>query len=171
MTDLSANWDEIRKLLNEARNSSASERSDQEASAVPVSLLSGTLEEFEEFLDHNELELAWDALAQVAKRDRAPAACWRRLARAARLMQLLGKEEEALRHAQPRISSDQALTIARLDAEKAYRNLLMYRLTLTFEPDGWHVDYDLRDPGICGGGPHYVIDPTSGEILSKRYEQ
>jgi hypothetical protein len=168
---ISSNWNEIRKLLNEVWNSLASERSARESSAAPIGLLSGTSEEFEELLDHNELELAWDALAQVAKRDSAPAACWRRLARAARLMRLLDKEEEALRHAQPRISPDQALNIARLDAEKAYRNLLTYRLTLTFEPDGWHVDYDLRDPGICGGGPHYVIDPTSGEILSKRYEQ
>jgi hypothetical protein len=33
------------------------------------------------------------------------------------------------------------------------------------------VDFDLKDVGNRGGGPHYVIDPDSGEIKSKRYEQ
>jgi hypothetical protein len=39
------------------------------------------------------------------------------------------------------------------------------------EPDGWHVDYELKAPALQGGGPHYVIDPVSGGILAKRYEQ
>ena len=34
-----------------------------------------------------------------------------------------------------------------------------------------HVDYDLKPPTLKGGGPHYVIDETSGAILKKRYEQ
>jgi hypothetical protein len=24
---------------------------------------------------------------------------------------------------------------------------------------------------VAGGGPHYVIDATTGQIISKRYEQ
>src|SRR5436305_90002 len=39
------------------------------------------------------------------------------------------------------------------------------------EEDGWHVDYELKDPRLKGGGPHYVIDRFNGAILSKRYEQ
>ncbi len=39
------------------------------------------------------------------------------------------------------------------------------------ESDGWHVDYNLKDPRLKGGGPHYVIDAASGAILSKRYAQ
>ena len=39
------------------------------------------------------------------------------------------------------------------------------------EDDGWHVDYELKDPRLKGGGPHYIIDPHTGAILSKRYEQ
>ena len=39
------------------------------------------------------------------------------------------------------------------------------------EDDGWHVDYDLTEPLVAGGGPHYVIDPTNGAIVRKRYEQ
>jgi hypothetical protein len=69
------------------------------------------------------------------------------------------------------VSSDQALKIARLDAEQAYRDLTPYRISLALEDDGWHIDYQLKDPGLNGGGPHYLIDPSTGAILSKRYEQ
>ena len=71
----------------------------------------------------------------------------------------------------PSITCDQALRIARLDAEKAYRDLSEYRITLALEDDGWHVDYELKEPLVCGGGPHYLIDQTSGQILLKRYDQ
>jgi hypothetical protein len=59
----------------------------------------GTLDEFQEFLDHNELELAWDALWEVAERTNAPAACWNNLARAAHLMQIPNKEKAAAQRA------------------------------------------------------------------------
>jgi len=72
---------------------------------------------------------------------------------------------------QPAITSDQVLRIARLDAEQAYRDLTPYRISLTIESDGWHVDYELKNPKLNGGGPHYLIDPATGKILSKRYEQ
>jgi hypothetical protein len=67
------------------------------------------------------------------------------------------------------IASDRALQIARLDAEKRYKNLSCYRITLTLESDGWHVDYELRDQN--GGGPHYILDAVTGAIKSKSYEQ
>ena len=73
--------------------------------------------------------------------------------------------------AQPLCSSDQALQRARLDAEKAYGDLTLYRITVVLEADGWHIDYDLKDETLDGGGPHYVIDAASGDIISKRYEQ
>ncbi len=69
------------------------------------------------------------------------------------------------------ISCDQALSIARADAERVYRDLSHYRITILLEADGWHIDYDLARPGWAGGGPHYVIDATTGTILQKRYEQ
>ena len=71
----------------------------------------------------------------------------------------------------PSITSDQALRIARLDAERVYRDLSPYRVSISLEPDGWHVDYELKDPDVQGGGPHYVIDPEDGAILAKQYEQ
>jgi hypothetical protein len=72
---------------------------------------------------------------------------------------------------QTMIASDQALHIARLDAEKAYGDLTPYRVTLVLEDDGWHVDYELKDPRWNGGAPRYLIDPTSGAIAWKRYDQ
>lgn len=68
-------------------------------------------------------------------------------------------------------SSDEILRTARLDAERAYRDLTPYRISLTLESDGWHVDYILKDPNLNGGGPRYVIDPQTGAIRSKKYEQ
>ncbi len=72
---------------------------------------------------------------------------------------------------QPRISSPEILRIAQQDAESAYDDLTGYRITLTLNEEGWHVDYDLTESLTAGGGPHYIIDPASGQIVSKRYEQ
>jgi len=70
------------------------------------------------------------------------------------------------------LTSDEALSIARLDGEAAYRHSLDdYRIEITLGPDGWHVDYEFNRPGWHGGGPHYVIDPATGQITAKRYEQ
>ena len=71
----------------------------------------------------------------------------------------------------PIIAQDQALTIAQADAVKAYRDLSGYRIQIVLETDGWHIDYDLKNPRLKGGGPHYVVDASTGAILSKRYEQ
>jgi hypothetical protein len=69
------------------------------------------------------------------------------------------------------ISADEALRIARLDAERVYGDLSAYRIVIALKPTGWHVDYDLADLQTAGGGPHYVIDSGTGAIVSKRYEQ
>lgn len=70
-----------------------------------------------------------------------------------------------------RLAGDQVLTIAQKDAVGAYRDLSPYRVSLSLESDGWHVDYELKDPRLKGGGPHYVIDELTGAILFKRYDQ
>lgn len=61
--------------------------------------------------------------------------------------------------------------MAEVDAVQAYRDLSPYRIQLVLQAGGWHVDYQLADPGRKGGGPHYIIDATHGVILTKRYEQ
>ena len=71
----------------------------------------------------------------------------------------------------PILAADQILTFAQSDAVRAYGDLSVYSVRLSLEDDGWHVDYDLRNPRMKGGGPHYVLDPATGTILTKRYEQ
>jgi hypothetical protein len=73
--------------------------------------------------------------------------------------------------APPGLSPDEALRVARIDAERVYRDLDRYRIQVARETDGWHIDYELKDPNVHGGGPHYVIDPATGKITAKRYEQ
>lgn len=69
------------------------------------------------------------------------------------------------------LAGDRALAIAQADAARAYGDLSGYRIQLALEPDGWHVDYELKDARHKGGGPHYLIDAHTGAILAKRYEQ
>lgn len=69
------------------------------------------------------------------------------------------------------LSGDRVLAIAQADAMRVYLDLSAYRIQLALEDDGWHVDYELKDPRLKGGGPHYVMDAHTGTILSKRYEQ
>ena len=69
------------------------------------------------------------------------------------------------------LSSDEVLRIARLDAERAYRDLTPYRISIVLEADGWHVDFEPKDTHLNGGGPHYIVDPRTGTILRKKYEQ
>ena len=72
---------------------------------------------------------------------------------------------------QSRLSCDHVQRIAWKDAEKAYRDLSGFSIHIAEEADGWHVDYEPKDEGAHGGGPHYVIHPVTGKILEKRYEQ
>lgn len=69
------------------------------------------------------------------------------------------------------IASEEALRIARADAERAYRDLHLYRIAGALETDGWHVDFEFKDDMAQSGGPHYVINSDTGSIVSKRYEQ
>jgi hypothetical protein len=171
MSPHAATWTEVSDLLRHVRNCLASNGSTVRASSAPPTALTATLGQFEEFLEHNELELSWDTLAEIAEKTNAPVACWQKLAHAARLMQLSDKADRAARRAVPVVSSDQALAIARRDAETVYKELLDQRITICLESDGWHVDYELKDRHMHGGGPHYVIDAATGTILTKRYEQ
>lgn len=74
------------------------------------------------------------------------------------------------------LSAEEILAIARADGERVYGPLSGYRVELSLEPDGWHVAYFIKQPSdpkirIAGGGPHYVIHPEDGRILSKKYYQ
>jgi hypothetical protein len=166
-----SSWHQIAALLRQASDCLHPQRGKPQGAAVPVGLLSGTLDECEEFLAHNELELAWDALFAVAEREGAPTDCWHKLAQAAGLMQLADKANLVAQRAMPPISGDRALAIAREDAQRAYGDLSGFEVTARLAADGWHVDFELQNRHTRGGGPHYRIDATDGTILWKKYEQ
>jgi hypothetical protein len=42
---------------------------------------------------------------------------------------------------------------------------------LLLEEDGWHVDYELKDPRLNGGGPHYLKEGEMELVLSRLGEQ
>jgi hypothetical protein len=69
------------------------------------------------------------------------------------------------------LASHEALSIAHADAVRVYRDLSIYVIQLSLETDGWHIDYELKDSKLCGGGPHYIIDAATGAIVSKKYYQ
>jgi hypothetical protein len=71
----------------------------------------------------------------------------------------------------PVIQREEALKIARADAEKAYGELSPNRVLITLESDGWHVAYELRNPNQQGGGPQYVINAATGAVIAKKYSQ
>jgi uncharacterized membrane protein YkoI len=71
----------------------------------------------------------------------------------------------------PTVSGDTALRAALADAASVYDDLHLYHITLKLDVDGWRVDFEFKDEDAQSGGPHYVIDATTGAILSKRYEQ
>src|SRR5439155_20319077 len=109
MNPHSATWAAAEKLLRDAR---ACLPPKVNAAKSPVGVLTGKLDEFDEFLAHNELELAWDALAEVAHRESAPPDCWEKLAQAAAALELSEMEGIARRHASGLFTSDQALAFA-----------------------------------------------------------
>jgi hypothetical protein len=59
----------------------------------------------------------------------------------------------------------------RIDAERAYGDVSRFVVHVSLESDGWHVDYQIKNPQTKGGAPKYVVDASSGEIISKQYYQ
>jgi len=83
----------------------------------------------------------------------------------------MAKAPQAREQSRHMLAADQALAIAQADAVQAYRDLSAYCIHLTLEEDGWHIDYQPKNPRFKGGGPRYVIDRLTGTIMSKQYEQ
>src|SRR3954462_6655572 len=75
--------------------------------------------------------------------------------------------------AAPAITLQQAITIAETDAlpmdGAEWLNKLELRAAL--RDGGSHITYRQWRPRHTGGGPHYVIDATTGAIVSKKYYQ
>ena len=66
------------------------------------------------------------------------------------------------------ISKETAVLIAKGDAVENY-TLSVYDIIAEEKPDGWRIVFKLKDPGVRGGGPDYLIDKKTGKILKATY--
>lgn len=67
------------------------------------------------------------------------------------------------------VSQEAAISIAKADANQVYRSLEQYNIVTYKEAKMWRVIFELKDPGLDGGGPEYLIDKETGKILHKAY--
>src|SRR5436189_5454374 len=88
MASLTKLWKRVGTLLKDA--AAALPHPDPDAGSEAADYAA-----FKEFFGHNELELAWDSLAAVAKKQRAGAGVWVPLVQSAALMELRAQEKRA----------------------------------------------------------------------------
>lgn len=81
------------------------------------------------------------------------------------------KSENIMKKKSVLIDREEALKIAKEDAQQIYRDLSIYKIKAELKDEKWFVDYNLSNPQMVGGGPHYVISAKTGKIISYRYEQ
>jgi hypothetical protein len=89
-------WEKIRALLRDAMErlpeearARGAERAKPEPGGPPMGRqLRGTWDEAQEFLEHDEFELAYEALVELAERAQAGPRLWRALDEAAELMHI-----------------------------------------------------------------------------------
>ena len=98
MSTFTANWNSVSTLLRSAFREISPDCTGSKPTVQTPAVLVGSEAEFLEFLEHNEFELAWDALAELGNRN-GGRSFWSQLARAAREMQLADKAAEATRRA------------------------------------------------------------------------
>ncbi len=67
----------------------------------------------------------------------------------------------------PVIAEQSAVQIATEDARKSGFVLDRFDITAAEKPDGWHIEFELKDKRANGGGPSYVLDKETGKILRK----
>src|SRR5262245_39215041 len=79
--------------------------------------------------------------------------------------------ERSATKVQPMITREAALGIPEEDARRAYRDLSIYDVAIESDGPNWRVDYNLKNPHMEGGGPHYLISGVDGRILDRKYEQ
>jgi len=98
-TSHEATWSEVQSLLRRASERICPVRNAAGRPQAESSYLGGSMDEFSEFVSHNEFELAWDALAAVADKVQVPPEFWDELAEAALLMELPRKRRDAEKRA------------------------------------------------------------------------
>jgi hypothetical protein len=107
VTPVQGTWKQIAELLESAAAALPDGSADTTEEGVRPGQIVGSLAEFREFLDHNELELAWDALAAVARESAAGSTVWFMLGRAASMMGLNAQKDVAVQCLSETIGRDE----------------------------------------------------------------
>jgi hypothetical protein len=81
------------------------------------------------------------------------------------------EQEGLMEDGKTMIDEAAAREIANNDARSVYRDLSIYKVNVKLRSGKWYVDYNLEREAMAGGGPHYVISGTTGDIVERRYEQ
>jgi hypothetical protein len=68
------------------------------------------------------------------------------------------------------IGKETAVLIAKGDAIQSY-TLSDYNIIVQEQPKAWRVVFALKDPSWIGGGPDYLIDKKTGNILNATYNK
>lgn len=66
------------------------------------------------------------------------------------------------------ITQQQAQKITQKDAQTALGDLEAYKVDVTLQFDGWHVDYILKGSETISA--QYVVDEDNGEVTSAKHE-
>lgn len=69
------------------------------------------------------------------------------------------------------VTRDEAIAIARKDAEDHVGDLTPYDVQIKEAKRECQVDFDLKKKGANGGPLHYRISKATGKIVWKQYEQ
>jgi hypothetical protein len=69
---------------------------------------------------------------------------------------------------EPGISQDTAILIAKGDSCGNYA-FEKYDIHVYDEQTAWHLVFELKDSGVHGGGPDYLIEKRTGKILHVTY--
>lgn len=80
----------------------------------------------------------------------------------------IGERSRPLPCAETAVSKETAVLIAKGDASQAY-TLSAYDIRTYEQSTAWRVVFELKEPGVDGGGPDYLIDKETGKILSATY--
>ncbi|MFL6332501.1 MAG: hypothetical protein ACJ754_04070 [Pyrinomonadaceae bacterium] len=71
----------------------------------------------------------------------------------------------------PKVTRESAIELARQDAIKEGENLELYEIIAIEQTDNWRVVFKIKNKNLNGGGPKYLIDKNTGEIISRQTTQ
>ena len=71
----------------------------------------------------------------------------------------------------PTVTRESAIELARRDALKEGEDLELYEIIAIEQTDNWRVVFKIKDKNLNGGGPKYLIDKNTGEIISRQTTQ